>query len=51
MLRTTSSKAATGSFGIGKGGLEWKAVVFWTFVGIPLAWGTWKTLQAAVALF
>ena len=23
----------------------------WTFVGIPLAWGIWITLQKAVVLF
>jgi MFS family permease len=27
-----------GSFGIGKGGLDWKAAAFWAFVGVPLAW-------------
>ena len=43
--------APTGSFGIGKGGLDWKAAVFWLFVGVPLAWGVWKTLQSAAALF
>ena len=36
-----------GSFGIGKGGLDAKAALFWAFVGIPLAWGIWKTLQSA----
>ena len=40
-----------GSFGIGKGGLDLPAIIFWCFVGIPLAWGVWKTLQAAAALF
>ena len=39
------------SFGIGKGGLDWQAALFWAFVGIPLAWGVWKTLQATVAIF
>lgn len=24
---------------------------FWMFVGIPLAWGVWSTLQKAAALF
>jgi hypothetical protein len=40
-----------GSFGIGKGGLDAKAAVFWAFVGIPLAWGVWTTLQSAAKLF
>jgi MFS family permease len=43
--------APTGSFGIGKGGVDLPAIVFWCFVGIPLAWGTWKTLQSVAALF
>jgi len=30
---------AAGSFGIGKGGLDATAVLFWAFVGVPLAWG------------
>ena len=25
--------------------------VFWAFVGIPLAWGVWSTMQKAMALF
>jgi hypothetical protein len=43
--------AASGSFGIGRGGLDPKAAMFWAFVGIPLAWGVWKTLQSAVKIF
>jgi MFS family permease len=54
-LRAASAKStagtASGSFGIGKGGLDWKAAVFWAFVGIPLAWGVWITLKSAAALF
>jgi hypothetical protein len=42
---------AVGSFGIGKGGLDWQAAVFWSFVGIPLAWGVWITLKSAAVLF
>ncbi len=41
----------TGSFGIGKGGLDAKAVPFWLLVGIPLAWGVWTTVQKAIVLF
>jgi hypothetical protein len=26
-------------------------VIFWLYVGIPLAWGIWSTLQKAMALF
>jgi MFS family permease len=40
-----------GSYGIGFGGLDVKAALFWAFVGIPLAWGVWKTLESAVKIF
>jgi MFS family permease len=54
-LQAASAKSAagvqSGSFGIGKGGLDVKAALFWAFVGIPLAWGVWITLQSAVAIF
>jgi len=40
-----------GSFGIGKGGFDAKAVAFWAVVGIPLAWGVWQTLQSAIKIF
>ena len=54
-LQAASARSATdvpsGSFGIGKGGLDWQAAVFWAFVGIPLAWGVWTTLNATVAIF
>jgi MFS family permease len=40
-----------GSFGIGKGGFDVAAALFWLFVGIPLAWGVWKTLESAVKIF
>jgi hypothetical protein len=42
---------AGGSFGIGKGGLDIKAALFWAFVGIPLAWGVWITLKNAMKIF
>jgi MFS family permease len=41
----------TGSFGIGKGGIDAKALLFWAFVGIPLAWGVWVTLKNAAKIF
>jgi MFS family permease len=40
-----------GSYGIGKGGLDVKAALFWAFVGVPLAWGVWKTLESVVKIF
>lgn len=41
----------TGSFGIGTGGLDGKAALFWAFVAIPLAWGVYKTLLSAWNIF
>jgi hypothetical protein len=28
-----------------------KLILAWGFVGIPLAWGVWETLQNAMKLF
>jgi len=52
-LQAANSEGAGrgGSFGIGKGGLDLRAALFWAFVGLPLAWGVWKTLQSAVKIF
>jgi MFS family permease len=49
---TASANASgpSGSFGIGFGGLDAKAALFWAFVGIPLAWGVWITLQSAAKI-
>ena len=46
----TGGNGATGSFGIGKGGLDGRAALFWLFVGIPLAWGIYMTLLSAVKI-
>jgi MFS family permease len=40
-----------GSFGIGKGGLDGRAALFWLFVGVPLAWGVYRTLLSAARIF
>ncbi|SHK09860.1 Sugar phosphate permease [Bradyrhizobium lablabi] len=50
---SAKSEAAVqhGSFGIGKGGLDVRAALFWAFVGIPLAWGVYKTLEGAIKIF
>lgn len=40
-----------GSYGIGKGGLDAKAAMFWTLVVVPLAWGVWQTFEKALVLF
>jgi len=54
-LQSASAKSEAaiqhGSFGIGKGGLDVKAALFWAFVGVPLAWGVWKTLESATKIF
>jgi len=44
------STLSTGSHGIGFGGLDAKAALFWAFVGVPLAWGVWKTLESAIKI-
>jgi MFS family permease len=44
-------RITSGSFGIGKGGLDPKTILFWAFVGIPLAWGVWQTLVNAIKIF
>jgi MFS family permease len=48
---TAGAAVSAGSFGIGKGGLDGKAALFWAFVGIPLAWGVWITLKSVATLF
>jgi len=47
----TDAGVQHGSFGIGKGGLDAKAAAFWLFVGIPLAWGVYRTLLSAAKIF
>ncbi|MEI9901314.1 MAG: OFA family MFS transporter [Hyphomicrobium sp.] len=50
-LKSTATAQATGSFGIGMGGLDAKAALFWLLVGIPLGWGVWNTVEKALVLF
>ena len=50
-LTHKTATVQSGSFGIGKGGLDFKAALFWLFVGVPLAWGIWNTFQKALSLF
>ncbi len=40
-----------GGHGIGLGGFDVKAILAWLAVGIPLAWGVWKTLESALRIF
>ncbi|MBV9136428.1 MAG: OFA family MFS transporter [Hyphomicrobiales bacterium] len=47
----TTASGSGGSYGIGKGTLDGKAIVAWLVVGIPILWGVWKTLDSAVAIF
>ena len=35
----------------GQGAASWQIPVAWLVVGLPLAWGVWKTLQTAAKLF
>jgi len=39
------------SDGIGRGGFSPMALVAWSAVGVPLAWGIWMTLSKALILF
>ncbi len=47
---TAGQSGPSGSYGIGFGGFDVKVALFWAFVGIPLAWGVWKTLESAVKI-
>lgn len=47
----TAHQGPTGSFGIGKGGLDAKAATAWAVVGIPILWGIWITMEKTAALF
>ncbi|MBV9977360.1 MAG: OFA family MFS transporter [Hyphomicrobiales bacterium] len=47
----TTASGSGGSYGIGKGTLDGKAIIAWLVVGIPILWGVWKTLDSAVAIF
>jgi hypothetical protein len=44
-------RVPSGSYGIGFGGLDAKAALFLAFVGVPLAWDVWITLQSAAKIF
>jgi MFS family permease len=46
-----SAATPSGSFGIGTGGLDARAALFWAFVGVPILWGVYITLKSAVAIF
>jgi MFS family permease len=41
----------SGSFGIGRGGLDGSTAMAWALIGIPIAWGVWITLAKALILF
>jgi MFS family permease len=49
--RGAGFKPDAGSHGIGKGGFSFSALLFWAFVGIPIAWGVWITLKNALLIF
>jgi MFS family permease len=49
--KAAGAAAASGSFGIGTGGLDARAALFWAFVGIPILWGVYITLKNAAAIF
>jgi MFS family permease len=47
----SAAAAPSGSFGIGRGGFNAQAALFWALVGIPMAWGAWITLKNAIVIF
>jgi hypothetical protein len=47
----SSASIQHGFFGIGKGGLDPLAALFWVFVSIPLAWGVWQTPESVRKIF
>lgn len=50
--KTAAANAGpTGSFGIGRGGLDAKAALARAAVGIPLLWGVWVTVKSSLVLF
>ncbi len=51
-VRTGRSGVAFDSgFGIGAGGVSVKVLLAWTVIGLPLAWGVFKTIATALKLF
>ena len=46
-----AAQSASGSYGIGLGGFDGKAVAAWAVVVIPILWGVSITLQTAAKLF
>ncbi|WP_072395723.1 OFA family MFS transporter [Hyphomicrobium sp. CS1GBMeth3] len=50
-LKSAAGPDVSGSYGIGKGGLDTPAILFWSLVGVPLAWGVWQTLEKALVFF
>ncbi|MCI0465705.1 MAG: OFA family MFS transporter [Beijerinckiaceae bacterium] len=50
-LLHAKTPGAGGSYGIGRGGIDAKAILAWAAVGIPLSWGVWKTLENAAKIF
>lgn len=49
--KSATEAGKSGSFGIGKGGLDAKAAIAWTAVGVPILWGVWITLRQTAVLF
>ncbi|MGB7650039.1 MAG: OFA family MFS transporter [Gallionella sp.] len=49
--KAAGERIVEGDFGIGHGGLDSKAVLAWSAVGIPLAIGLWITVTKAAVLF
>ena len=46
-----AADAGLNSYGIGRGGITFPAVVAWLVVCLPLAWGVWRTVVTSWSLF
>lgn len=49
--RGTKAAAPSGSFGIGRGGLNAAALLPWVLIALPIAWGVYRTLSVAIDIF
>jgi MFS family permease len=51
VVRQSIPSGPLGTYGIGLGGLDAKALLAWSAVGLPVIWGVYMTLQSAAKIF
>jgi MFS family permease len=49
-VKHVAERSVAGSFGIGRGGFDGRALLAWLIVGLPILWGVWVTLPTVMAL-